>query len=508
MRHGRRSELTEDADIERRGSNPPEGREGARGGRPSGRETSDPDVLGLVADVERMLGRLAREVDDPRDSSREDPRDDPRAADRARTALEDERARLLERQIALESQVASLRAAEAERDAAREALMRAAHRLTDLANLADAQEKRIAELETERKIGLNTERKAERKAELETDVEARVREVLAVRVEQLADVARFLKTRRERLAALRRGLRMRARSQRVLRQVYADAIDPNVEAPPVAETRECDGIANPAAASAVADREARILALDEPMAAHEPDAFDEGPPLRRAGPFDLAARAAVIATGLALVATVSWFVAGAIVPERVVGSVEIEVARRDPAPVSTTPSADGTTRAPKREIDAAPVAGWIRGRLADADFAGAVAVRLADRGKSDAEAGALVEDLASRASIDVANDRIALALPGEGAEPTAALLDAVATTAVFEANRDPARRTDGLRLEVANARREVGRTVFAHVEPVADEGRPVRAAIVAGALLSLAALATAGLRALARRDAEDGFARA
>jgi len=88
----------------------------------------------------------------------------------------------------------------------------------------------------------------------------------------------------------------------------------------------------------------------------------------------------------------------------------------------------------------------------------------------------------------------------------AALLDAVATTAVFEANRDPARRTDGLRLEVANARREVGRTVFAHVEPAADDGRPMRAAIAAGVLLALAGLALAGLRTLARRTREDAFA--
>ena len=86
-------------------------------------------------------------------------------------------------------------------------------------------------------------------------------------------------------------------------------------------------------------------------------------------------------------------------------------------------------------------------------------------------------------------DKVHLALRGEGELATRTTLDAIATTAVAEANRDVARRSDYLRVGIANAKQEVGRTIFSSAEVMPDPQRFGRA----GAILGMATLAGVGI---------------
>jgi hypothetical protein len=68
-----------------------------------------------------------------------------------------------------------------------------------------------------------------------------------------------------------------------------------------------------------------------------------------------------------------------------------------------------------------------------------------------------------------------------------------------ELNRRPERRSDFLRVGIANARQEVGRTVFSHAETIADPARIWRAGAILGGFAVLATMAAGVMVWLARR---------
>ena len=75
-------------------------------------------------------------------------------------------------------------------------------------------------------------------------------------------------------------------------------------------------------------------------------------------------------------------------------------------------------------------------------------------------------------------------------------------TAVGEANRDPARRSDFLKVGIANAKQEVGRTIFSAAETLPDPQRFGRAAAILG-MTTLAAICLIGIgTVLMRRPAK------
>jgi hypothetical protein len=183
---------------------------------------------------------------------------------------------------------------------------------------------------------------------------------------------------------------------------------------------------------------------------------------------------------LGIGAACAWQVAGVIAPAPVLATVELEVGSR----MNETKS-DPNAAA----VDAAPIAALIKERVGDPLWGGMVATRLSERGRTRAEADALVANLAERVSVTPEGSTVHIALRGSDELATRTTLDAIATTAVAEANRDTARRSDYLKVGIANAKQEVGRTIFSAAEVLPDPKRLSRA----GALLGITALVGAGL---------------
>jgi hypothetical protein len=208
---------------------------------------------------------------------------------------------------------------------------------------------------------------------------------------------------------------------------------------------------------------------------------------RRAQGTRLGTTCALASMALSVAAFVSWQLAGAAFPEKSRASVELVASSRAPEAKQ-----DG-------EVDAKPLADEVTAALSTDAFMGVVAGRISDRGRSHTEASALAADLSSRVTLAQEGSTIRLSLQGESTDDTVATLDAIATSAMAELNRRPERRSDFLRVGIANARQEVGRTVFSHAETIADPARIWRAGAILGGFAVLATMAAGVMVWLARR---------
>ena len=566
------------------------------------------DVLALIAEVESRLSNMRETV---REQSEDDVslvRENARLT-REIGILEDERARVLERQCALESQLAALRASHAEVETRVETLFTASeHWKHEAERMEAACERTLAEsrdaraalstelmLEFERRAGeherratemaealeaartdalalageveqleqhvgaLNEERaqlhvqlenaqassSAESSAsessvssdasaataqpapqldeeEIARAAEARIHQLMAPKVAQLAQAAAFLRKRKERLAALRTGLRHRARALRTLKQIYAqprldsgtsegstvnyavvhsavhneefakefakEFAEAGTDAMPAATNFVGAGTAMHAPSAAVtAEREALAVERQELVDLRAVLAASERALERRAQGTRLVTTSAAASIALAVAALISWNLAGSLFPEKSRASVELAASSRAP-----DAKQDGS-------VDAKSLADEVTAALSTDAFVGAVAGRISDRGRTHAEASALAADLSSRVTLAQEGSTIRLSLQGADTDDTVATLDAVATAAMAEINRRPERRNDLLRVGIANARQEVGRTVFSHAETVADPARIWRAGAILGGFALLATLAAGAMVWLSRR---------
>lgn len=350
-----------------------------------------------------------------------------------------------------------------------------------------ARDSRIGELERELSESRGDRARSEVAYDAVSDeeiaraVEARIQQVLKPRLAQLAQVAQFLRSRRERLAALHRGLKRRARAQRALRQIYAQGAVQAPDAAPVASPAMTEDATRES--QALADERRDLEELRTILAASERALA------RRAAGTRLVTTTALASAFLAVSAALSWHVAGVVAPTPALASIDLVVASRAPE------SQQGGTP------DASGVAAWLESQLADERFTGVVAGRLGDLGRTNAESSALVAGLAGRMSVASDGPHVRLSLRADGADAASAALDAVATAAVAEANRLPERRSDLLRVAIANAGQEVGRAVFATVAHLPDPGRFARAGAIFGALTGVAALAAGVLLVAGRRAA-------
>ncbi len=314
--------------------------------------------------------------------------------------------------------------------------------------------------------------------EIARAAEARIQRLVVPKLAQLAQAAAFLRTRKTRLAAVREGLRLRAKAQRALRQIYS--------APPLdgsATSREPAAFAGEMQSERlhlVAERQ-ELVELRDILAASEERLA------RRARSSRFFTTTAFVALFLSATGAISWHFAAVLAPPSVLATVELEVARR----------ADGTEAT--TEVDSSAVAAWLRESLSNDTFIGAVSGRLSDRGRLRAESEALVAGMSERASVEADGSVVRVSLRGDGTDTTVATLDAIATTAYVEGNRLPERRSDHLKLGIANASREVGRTVFSHAETITDASQRTRAAMLWGALTAAGALLAGAFWVLARR---------
>ena len=567
------------------------------------------DVLALIAEVESRLSNMRETV---REQSEDDVslvRENARLT-REIGILEDERARVLERQCALESQLAALRASHAEVETRVETLFTASeHWKHEAERMEAACERTLAEsrdaraalstelmLEFERRAGEHERRATEMAEALEaarTDAlalageveqleqhvgalneeraqlqvqlenaqasssadssssessasessasseasattaqpapqldeeeiaraaEARIHQLMAPKVAQLAQAAAFLRKRKERLAALRTGLRHRARALRTLKQIYAqprldsgtsegstvnyavvhsavhneefakEFAEAGTDAMPAATNFVGAGTAMHAPSAAVtAEREALAVERQELVDLRAVLAASERALERRAQGTRLVTTSAAASIALAVAALISWNLAGSLFPEKSRASVELAASSRAPEAKQ-----DGS-------VDAKSLADEVTAALSTDAFVGAVAGRISDRGRTHAEASALAADLSSRVTLAQEGSTIRLSLQGADTDDTVATLDAVATAAMAEINRRPERRNDLLRVGIANARQEVGRTVFSHAETVADPARIWRAGAILGGFALLATLAAGAMVWLSRR---------
>lgn len=343
--------------------------------------------------------------------------------------------------------------------------------------------------------------------EIARAAEARIHQMMAPKIAQLAQAAAFLRKRKERLAAVRAGLRRKAQALRVLRQIYAQprldaGLAPVPSALPAASPADVpsettDGVYSTTIARDASVSDARIADERAELARERQELVDlrailaasERSIEQRAQGTRLVTAAALSIAMLGVAGIASWHLAGAVGPDRVRATVELDVSSR-------TPEA-------KQEgaVDAKPIGDELTRALADEAFLGAVASRISERGRGHDEASALVAGLAERAQVSTAGAVVRVALVGEGSDATVSALDAVATSAVAELNRRSERRSDMLRVGIANARQEVGRTVFSHPEELADPTRIWRAGAILGIFAALAAAAAWTMTWLARRAA-------
>ena len=508
------------------------------------------DVLTLIEDVERSLNRLREQAGDEAARAKDADQLEVQVQDLAlknaaletdATALEtelselhEERATLLERHLHLESQLASSRAmcadAETRLQRAHDECTRveAAALLAQLsmqsqltstleerALAAEAAHRELsAKIQTlEREIEEARVETARVEAALiaaasiaaanageaestainceqfdETDIalaaEARIQQMVLPKLMQLAQAAAFLRTRKNRLAAVRQGLRHRSAALRVLRQIYST---PRLDA-------GLEPCANAAVASpsmlvgemqgdrlAIAQERQELVELRDILAASE-DRLS-----RRAHASRFFGTTAIVTLFMSVSGALSWHAAGVLAPPTILAHVELQATSRAPESQQTG------------AVDATVVGAWLRESLSDDTFIGAVSSRLSDRGRLRAESEELAANLSDRASVEVDGSTIRVSLRGDGAETTVATLDAIATTAYVEANRSPERRSDQLKIGIANATREVGRTVFSHAEAITDHSRVMRAGMVFGAFTAIASLLAGAFWLMARR---------
>ncbi len=413
-----------------------------------------------------------------------------READAARTSLKSQLETAHAR--ALDSQAVSARAAldaergriavvERERDALRTQCDAAGKRLQSLTELADKQASQMLELEqtleSTRAALTAAQSNTSTHSALEIDAlaDARIAELIQPKLAQLSQVASFLKTRRERLNALRLGLKGKARALRETElKLKSAAAAAGAGATAVLPASSVPSPEIEAQREELARERKEIVELRE-MLAHS-----EASVARRAAGTRFITAASLVAAMLALGSVCAWHLSGALGPKTVVATCELQ---------ATTRAVEGKSDG---NAEAAPIAAWLGEAIKDPAFAGMVSSRIAERGRSHAESDAMVKDIGDRLEIHSEDSTLRLALRGEGDANTQVTLDSVASSAIATFKAMPVRRTDMLRIGIANAQQDVGRTVFSTVVPVPDPQQLTRA----GALLATMVLVAGGLVAI------------
>jgi len=484
------------------------------------------DVLRIIADVERSLGALRARAD--AGSTQTDTQkllvDEIERLKREMTQLADERASLLERQLSLESQLASAhatrsvaeerarRAEDARNRFEQETLNAQISRETDVIKAlesraaadharADDLERQCASARQELTVAMSkltavlkiAEKHAIRESELESELESMRAEVEVARKMQreghivladapqadeqiqqtimprLAQVAGFLRVRKQRLVGLHKALKRRAQALRVLRQLY--------QAQPALLAQEAEAVINERAALE-AERVAFVeqrTALEARVAAFAEQEKRFAAGTRRTVRLAAVAKvAALFAVAMGVFAGSSWLcwqVAVLMAPKDAIASVELQ---------TTTRGAESSA------ADAGPIGDWMRTVLTNEAFAGTVAGRLVDRGYSREDADKLVAPLAESLHVEHVGPSLMLTLRGKGVEQSVALLDAFVAVAISESARQPERKADQLRLTVLGARQEVGRTVVSRAMLMKDDAHLLRAGILYGMVVTLA----------------------
>ena len=434
----------------------------------------------------------------------------------AREAMQHEHARALEQaqataRGAFDGERARIQSLEKERDDAYARLKAAETRIGQITSLADSQAEQILGLEqqiADARKSLDDVRAAANSntgngpslAEIETLAEQRVTQLLQPKLEQLAQAASFLRIRRERLTALRLGLKRKSKALKSMQK--APASYSSATAPASNEAIEAERTELARERQEILDLRVMLHASEESVA-------------RRAAGNRFLTLATLCSAMLGLAALCAWHVSGAVVSPSVLATVDLEVTSRmqdnrfenktEPKADASQPTGTDGAVAPVGDAApaepaalAAPIATLIKERISDPVWAGLVSARLAERGRTRAESDALVQDLANRVSVAAEGGSVHLSLRGEGELATRTTLDAIAMTAVGEANRDPARRADYLRVGIANAKQEVGRTVFSVADTLPDPKRWGRAGAILG-MTTLVAIGFVGIVMLLSR---------
>ena len=484
------------------------------------------DVLRIIAEVERSLGALRARAD--AGSTQADTQrllvDEIERLKREMSRLGDERSQLLEKQLALESQLASAhatravaeeRARRAEESRTRfeqETLNTQISRETDFIKSlearaaadharADELERQCAEARQELAVAMSkltavlkiTEKHALRSSELESEVESLRAEVAVARklqrdgviplgdsaetqaqiqqtiMPRLAHVAEFLRVRKQRLVGLHQALKRRAQALRLLRQLY--------QAQPQILAEEAEAVT---AERAMLEQErvefnAQRAQLEKQAASVSTlDARLKRQNRLLARVMYVGKVGAMVGAAMVLLASSAWMcwvVAAAIAPKDAVASVELQTANR-------------VTEATL--ADAGPIATWLTEMLKNEAFRGTIAGRLTDRGYSRADADALVAPIAESVHVEHLGSSILLTMRGKGVDQSVALLDALVAVAISESARQPERAADQLRLTVLGARQELGRTVVSRGMLMKDETHLMRTGVLFGMVLTVA----------------------
>jgi len=484
------------------------------------------DVLRIIAEVERSLGALRARAD--AGSTQADTQrllvDEIERLKREMSRLGDERSQLLEKQLALESQLASAhatravaeeRARRAEESRTRfeqETLNTQISRETDFIKSlearaaadharADELERQCAEARQELAVAMSkltavlkiTEKHALRSSELESEVESLRAEVAVARklqrdgviplgdsaetqaqiqqtiMPRLAHVAEFLRVRKQRLVGLHQALKRRAQALRVLRQLYQ--AQPQIlaeEAEAVTAERamlEQERVEFNAQRAQLEKQAASVATLDARLKRQN---------RLLARVMHVGKVGAMVGAAMVLLASSAWMcwvVAAAIAPKDAVASVELQ----------TTNRVTEATLA-----DAGPIATWLTEMLKNEAFRGTIAGRLTDRGYSRADADALVAPIAESVHVEHLGSSILLTMRGKGVDQSVALLDALVAVAISESARQPERAADQLRLTVLGARQELGRTVVSRGMLMKDETHLMRTGVLFGMVLTVA----------------------
>ena len=471
-----------------------------------------------VANLESALKKAESERNDAEELARMAEQECTRIAGEAKSARESmqhEHARALEQaqataRGAFDQERGRIQSLEKERDDAFARLKAAETRIGQITSLADSQAEQILGLEeqiADARKALDDVRAAASAntnpghgpslAEIETLAEQRVTALLQPKLEQLAQAASFLRIRRERLSALRLGLKRKSKALKAAQRTpaaYASAT-----APVANEAIEAERVELARERQEILDLRVMLHASEESVA-------------RRAAGNRFLTLATLCSAMLGLAALCAWHVSGAVVSPPVLATVDLEVTSRmqdnrfenksEPKSDATEPAGTDGAAAETTPADAAalaaPIATLIKERISDPVWAGLVSARLAERGRTRAESDALVQDLANRVAVTAEGGSVHLSLRGEGELATRTTLDAIAMTAVGEANRDPARRADYLRVGIANAKQEVGRTVFSVADTLPDPKRWGRAGAILG-MTTLVAIGFVGIAMLLSR---------
>jgi hypothetical protein len=171
--------------------------------------------------------------------------------------------------------------------------------------------------------------------------------------------------------------------------------------------------------------------------------------------------------GLAiLVAIVSWFLAGRLLPATIAASVNIEAKTRNGVPVEDQDKADW------QQVHTA--------MLTNESFQKTVAKRLADQRFDDyKKPEKLAEHLDENLTVDSPKPgAITLILSGTNQRETAAVLDTVATTLATWSSQQAGKRGDGAIAVVRGERREAGQVRYATINDTPIKSRRPMGALV------------------------------